>query len=246
MTSGPDFYDDEAVFARYIQRRQRPDNPNDTIEKPVFMTLLGDVHETDILDLGCGDGRFGVEVFSMGCRSYTGVEASQRMVNLAEANLAPVGGVLHHASIESWTYPQVAFDRIISRLALHYIDDITTIFRNIHKALKPGGHLVFSVEHPVITSDNSAATATGIRYNWTVDNYFVTGRRDVDWMGSQVVKYHRTIEDYFAALQQAGFTVEQLREPGPQRTFISDEPLYQRRLRIPLFLMFRAQRNDMQ
>ncbi|MBZ0281363.1 MAG: class I SAM-dependent methyltransferase [Anaerolineae bacterium] len=244
MTSGPDFYDEQEAFTRYIQRRQRPDNPNDTIEKPVFMELLGDFHNTAILDLGCGDGRFGAELLSKGCQSYTGVEASKRMVNLAQEQLTPVGGVLHHASIENWAYPQATFDLVISRLALHYVEDINGIFTLVHHALKPGGKFLVSVEHPVITSDNSAATETGIRYNWIVDNYFVTGQRDVRWMGSQVSKFHRTIQDYFVGLQRANFTIEQLREPHPQLEFITDNELYNRRLRIPLFLLLSARRND--
>ena len=62
MTSGADFYDEAAVFDNYTQRRQRPDNPNDTIEKPIFMEMLGDFGDKTLLDLGCGDGAFGVEL----------------------------------------------------------------------------------------------------------------------------------------------------------------------------------------
>lgn len=244
MTSGPDFYDEAQVFDTYMQRRQRPDNPNDTLEHPVFMELLGDFRERTILDLGCGDGRFGVELIARGCGSYTGVEASKRMVSAAQEPLASAGGVLHHASIETWTYPQAKFDLVVSRLALHYVENITQIFGWVHHTLKSGGRFVFSVEHPVITSDNSAAVGSGVRQNWIVDDYFVAGRRDVQWMGSQVTKYHRTIENYFTGLQRANFTVEQLREPQPQREFIQDEQLYNRRLRIPLFLVVAARRND--
>ena len=49
-------------------------------------------------------------------------------------------------------------------------------------------------------------------------------------------KYHRTVEDYFRALQEAGFVVEQLRESRPQREQFADEQTYERRRRIPLFL----------
>jgi hypothetical protein len=51
-----------------------------------------------------------------------------------------------------------------------------------------------------------------------------------------VSKYHRTVEDYFRALQAAGFVVEQLRESRPQRERFADAQVYERRLRIPLFL----------
>jgi hypothetical protein len=55
-------------------------------------------------------------------------------------------------------------------------------------------------------------------------------------MGGRVEKYHRTVEDYFHALQHAGFVVEQLRESSPQRQHFRDEQTYLRRRRIPLFL----------
>jgi hypothetical protein len=69
-----------------------------------------------------------------------------------------------------------------------------------------------------------------------VDDYFASGARETAWLGGTVRKYHRTIEDYFRALQDAGFVVEQLRESRPRREHFADEQTYQRRKRIPLFL----------
>jgi hypothetical protein len=37
---GPQFYDNAAVFQTYMQHRQRPENPNDTLKKPVIVELL--------------------------------------------------------------------------------------------------------------------------------------------------------------------------------------------------------------
>ena len=53
-------------------------------------------------------------------------------------------------------------------------------------------------------------------------------------------KYHRAVEDYFAALQRAGFVVEQLREARPRREHFQDTETYERRKRIPLFLILAA------
>lgn len=60
--SGPDFYDDNAVFDTYIHRRSRGDNPNDTLEKPIILELIGDITGKSVLDLGCGDGAMGHEL----------------------------------------------------------------------------------------------------------------------------------------------------------------------------------------
>lgn len=71
---GPAFYDDEGIFATYSAGRQRPYNANDTLEKPIFDELVGDLTGRRILDLGCGDGGFGREALQAGCLSYLGLE----------------------------------------------------------------------------------------------------------------------------------------------------------------------------
>jgi len=53
---GPEFFDDPDVFQQYLRHRESRDNPNDTMENPVILDLLGAVGGARILDLGCGDG----------------------------------------------------------------------------------------------------------------------------------------------------------------------------------------------
>ncbi len=38
---GSSFYDDHEIFNTYMQRRQRAESPNDTLEKPVIMGWVG-------------------------------------------------------------------------------------------------------------------------------------------------------------------------------------------------------------
>jgi predicted TPR repeat methyltransferase len=93
-SAGPHFYDDDAVFATYMQHRQRPDNPNDTLEKPVMRELLGTVPGRRILDLGCGDAAIGRELLEHGAAAYIGVEGSAKMVIVAAQTLAGTPGQL--------------------------------------------------------------------------------------------------------------------------------------------------------
>jgi len=233
---GASFYDDNDVFNTYMQRRQRPENPNDTIEKPAIMELIGEVQGKRILDLGCGDAAFGRESLSNGCATYLGIEGSQNMIAVAKETLAGTQGEVIHSTLENWDYPTAAFDLVVSRLVLHYIDNLDVQFANIHHALVENGRFIFSAEHPVITSSDKGWQG-GQRQDWVVDNYFDSGERVTNWLGGNVRKYHRTLEDYFRIIQRAGFTVERLREGQPQRNnFLTDET-YQRRKRIPLFLM---------
>ncbi|CAA9549716.1 MAG: Ubiquinone/menaquinone biosynthesis methyltransferase UBIE [uncultured Thermomicrobiales bacterium] len=125
---------------------------------------------------------------------------------------------------------------MVSSLALHYLADIATVFARIFGTLAPGGRFVFSVEHPVITSCDRG-WQSGPRQAWLVDDYFAEGPRETAWLGGRVVKYHRTVEAYFAALQRAGFVVDRLREAHPRPERFADEAEFARRKRIPLFLV---------
>ncbi len=233
---GPDFYEDPEVFETYLARRDRVDNPNDTLEKPVLLELLGNLSGKRILDLGCGDAAFGREALQLGCAAYLGIEGSRNMLALAEQNLTGTAGQAIQANLETWEPPKEDFELVISRLAFHYLVRLEAVLIRAYEALVPGGRIVFSVEHPVITSCDRAWQGQGLRQDWIVDNYFDSGKRVTNWLGGQVIKVHRTVEDYYLALQRAGFVVESLRESRPQRAQFSSEEAYQRRMRIPLFL----------
>lgn len=244
---GSAFYDDEDVFKTYMARRQRADNPNDTMEKPVILELAGEFTNRRILDLGCGDAAFGQAALSRGCKSYLGVEGSLNMVRAAQQTLAGTNGKVVQAAIENWDYPSQAFDLVISRLVLHYIRDIEALFGLVYQTLAEDGRFVFSVEHPVITSCDRAWQGNGKRQEWLVDDYFESGQRITAWMGGEVIKYHRTIENYFVGLQRAGFWVESLREAEPQYSYFeNDAETYRRRKRIPLFLIMAGQKRPAQ
>jgi len=241
---GSAFYDDDAIFKTYMARRHRAGNPNDTMEKPVTVELVGDVINQRILDLGCGDATFGREALAKGCQTYLGIEGSSNMVKYAERVLAGTNGQVVQATIESWEYPSQAFDVVVSRLVLHYIKDVDAIFGQVYRTLTDDGRFVFSIEHPVITSCDRAGQWNGKRQEWIVDNYFDTGQRITSWMGGEVIKHHRTVENYFGSFQRAGFVVESLREAEPRyEQFGNDNETYQRRKRIPLFLIMAGRKN---
>ncbi|MBH8553086.1 class I SAM-dependent methyltransferase [Nostocaceae cyanobacterium CENA357] len=242
--TGPNFYDDEAVFATYMHHRQSTDTPNDTLEKPVIMSLIRSITGKRILDLGCGDAAIGRELLDRGAASYTGIEGSHKMAEVATKKLADTTCQIIKQTIENWTYPHAAFDLVIARLSLHYVADLAPICTQIFNSLTPAGRLVFSVEHPVITSCDRGWTSGKMRQDWVVDNYFTTGVRVTQWLGGTVQKYHRTIEDYFHFLNEVGFIIEDLREARPQREHFHDVQTYERRKRIPLFLILAAHKPE--
>lgn len=147
-------------------------------------------------------------------------------------------GSVHFINLKDYTYPSSTFDLVTSRLALHYIEHLDIIFQNVFQTLKPNGVFSFSVQHPVITSSFESLQTSGKRTSWLVDDYFKIGKRVEPWIDQKVIRYHRTTEEYFTLLQQAGFTITNLKAATPNQIYFESEEGYERRLRIPLFLLF--------
>ena len=82
---------------------------------------------------------------------------------------------------------------MMSSLALHYIQDLNTKFQKMATALKPGGDLAFSIEHPIFTAEGKEDwiyDENGKIVCWPVDRYFDESLRESIFLGEKVVKYH--------------------------------------------------------
>lgn len=235
---GASAYDHEDFLSNYMKRRGRKDSPNNAIEGPIIYELIGDFRNKSILDLGCGDASFGKDLLSQGASNYAGVEGSEQMVAAAKLNLNSENGTIYHKNMETYSFPSNHFDIVASRFAIHYISDIRPLFQNVYRALKENGKFVFSVQHPLTTSSFVSKQAGDMRGNWVVDDYFLEGERKEPWIDQIVVKYHRTIEQYFRALTETGFRIDDLREGSPEREHFSNDDEYKRRQRIPVVLIF--------
>jgi SAM-dependent methyltransferase len=206
------------------------------MEEPALLDALGTVTDLRILDLGCGDAAIGRTLLDAGCRSYLGLDGSAAMVEAASTTLHGSSGDAEQVDLEDFSAPPNSFDLIVSRLALHYVEDLDAVLAACQACLSPGGRIVFTVVHPVLTSHDAGTQEP--RSNWIVDDYFRRGPRRRNWLGGRVTWFHRTVEDYVEALMKAGFSLAALRECAPQEErFEGDSAELARRRRVPLFLL---------
>jgi ubiquinone/menaquinone biosynthesis C-methylase UbiE len=101
-----------------------------------------------VLDLGCG---FGVDSARWGIRAsdeITGIDVDERKLEVARQRF-PDRTYLHAAG-ERLPFPDHSFDRVISALALPYMD-IPTALAEIQRILVPGGSLSVSLHLPSFT-----------------------------------------------------------------------------------------------
>ncbi len=100
------------------------------------VALLDPKEGEKILDLGCGEGRLGLEIAKRGAEVY-GVDLSSEMVNQARAN----GLEAEVMSATEIPFEQ-EFDAVFSNATLHWVREPELAVKHIAQALKPGGRLV--------------------------------------------------------------------------------------------------------
>jgi SAM-dependent methyltransferase len=236
-------YDRPDFFAGYSQLRRSIDGLEGAVEWPSVRSLLPDVVGLRIVDLGCGFGWFCRWAKERGAAEVLGLDASERM--LTRARSWPNAEIRYEVSdLEQLELSPNRFDLAYSSLALHYVENLASVFATVHGALVPGGCFVFSIEHPIYMAPARpgwSVDADG-RRTWPVDGYFDEGPRRTDWLAPGVVKQHRTLGTTLNLLIRSGFQVEHVEEfcPSPKQIAVRPE-LAEERDR-PTFLLVRGMR----
>jgi len=246
--SQQNIYDNPDFFAGYKKLRDKATSLNEALEQPALWSLVGDrLDGLKVLDLGCGFGNFSRKARALGALSVTGVDISENMLAEAKKRTSDPRIEYRRASMEELELEPQIFDLVVSSLMLHYVCDYPSALRKIASCLKPGGRLVFCVEHPINTArtgqewiripDPDSGADADLLY-WPVDRYRPEGEIGVKWFVDGVVKYHRTMETYINGLIDAGFALRRLLEPAPaEATRINEVDLERRR---PAFLLISA------
>jgi SAM-dependent methyltransferase len=239
-------YDDPEFFAGYSRLGRSIEGLDGAAEWPALRAMLPELHNRSIVDLGCGFGWFCHWACVNGAARVLGLDVSENMLARARAIHADPKITYAIADLEHLDLPAASFDLAYSSLALHYIENLDELLAGVRKALSPGGHLVFSVEHPIYTAPEKAgwvADATG-RKTWPVDSYLIEGARTTDWLTPGVIKQHRTIGHYLNALVRHGFSISRVEEWGPDEAQIAARPELADERHRPPFLLVRAARTD--
>ncbi|KWI55401.1 SAM-dependent methyltransferase [Burkholderia pseudomultivorans] len=237
-------YDDPAFFDGYSRLSRSVHGLDGAPEWPALRALLPDLRGLNVLDLGCGYGWFSRWAAEHGAASVLGLDLSVRMLERATSSAAHPAITYRRADLETVELPADAFDLAYSSLAFHYLEHLDTLLRTLHRALVPGGRLVFSIEHPIYTAPRQpgfVVDADGHR-SWPVDGYQREGPRVTDWLAPGVVKQHRTLGTLVNLLIASGFTLTHLDEWGPTPEQVDAQPALDEERDRPMMAIFAARR----
>lgn len=238
-------YDNAAFFDQYSKMSRSIDGLDGAGEWHVLQKMMPDFGGKRVLDLGCGFGWHCMYALEHGAKSVVGVDISEKM--LAVAREKDRSGTIQYLQmgIEDIDFAADSFDVVISSLAFHYLESFDDICGKISRCMSSGGVFLFSVEHPIFTAYGNQCwhcDEDGKYLHWPVDRYFEEGRREANFLGEAVVKYHKTLTTYLNGTISGGFEIMEIVEPQPDEKFLQTIPEMANELRRPMFLIVSARK----
>ena len=230
----PEATDYDGIAGRYAAEiDNRPWNA--LYERPTTLALLPAVNDIDVLDAGCGHGWYADWLARHGAR-VVAVDRSAAMVALAQQRLGDRARVIQgDVSDLRDILADKTFDLVLSSLVLHYLADLSTVFVECARLLRPGGTLVFSTHHPVHEQVSRLLDPGYLRAELIEEEW--------GWLGEKMRYYRRPLRDLTDPLADAGFVIERICEPTPGEELKRKDPKgYDRLCRLPAFIFVRARK----
>lgn len=224
----------EQFAHRYAERL--PTKPHNAYyDRPAVLSLLPDVCGKRVLDAGCGPGVYTEILLERGAE-VVAVDVTPDFVALAQERVGNRATVLRADLQQPLDFaPDGSFDVVVCALVLVYMTTLNATLQEFYRVLKPGGVLVTSSEHPLLS------------WRFCEDgDYFTTQQTAVYWDSfgepKPLIKgYHRPLQHLLNPVIQSGFRLDHILEPQPTDAFRQADPHYYATLmREPGFLCIRA------
>lgn len=108
------------------------------------LTLVARENPRDVLDVGCGDGRFSQLVHQMLDVNVESVDLTESMVELTRQR----GLHVQQADVQNLPFPDQSFDVVVANWMLYHVPDLDAGLQEIRRVLRPGGALIASTIKP--------------------------------------------------------------------------------------------------
>lgn len=237
-------YDDNNFFYNYLELRKAVYNYNDLIEQPIVFKLLGDLNGKDVIDLGCGYGVMSKKIADHGAKKVLGVDNSRKMIQKAKEEYSHKNVSYKILPLEQLSVISDEYDIVVSCLAIHYVEDLYKLFSDIYSLTRVNGNFIFSMEHPIYTASKCTQKWISDSNNkviaFVTDHYGEEGKREIEWLGKNVLKFHHKMETVINALIKSNFIIEQIIEPTPTLEMLNIVPKTIHEIHRPAYLIVKC------
>jgi cytosine/adenosine deaminase-related metal-dependent hydrolase/SAM-dependent methyltransferase len=126
-------------------------NPMLSLEQRFVERLLPSVARRNVVDLGCGTGRWLALLVPLKPASLTGVDVSPEMLTQAGRKLGSHANLVL-ADCTSLLFPRASADLILCSFLTSYLPDLDAFAGQVRRLLRPGGTVFLSDLHPLTTA----------------------------------------------------------------------------------------------
>ncbi|HSL79259.1 MAG TPA: class I SAM-dependent methyltransferase, partial [Pseudolabrys sp.] len=128
-------------YARW--RSRRLGQITDSLERQLVFELLGPIGRKALLDVGCGDGAFALELAQRGA-VVTGLDIDPKMIAAARQRAEAQSARLRlvEGQMEMLPFGNSSFDVVLAVAVLCFAQDPGRSIAEMARVLKPGGRLV--------------------------------------------------------------------------------------------------------
>lgn len=184
------------AFSAWADVYDLQQNPLLMLEERYLLRLLPTIKGRDVLDVGCGTGRWLARLSRLNPKSLHGVDFSAEMLSKAASRHIP-DTQLSLASCSELPVESANVDVLLASFVLSYLDDLGKTAREFARVIRPEGNLILTDMHP--------ETAAGLHWKRAFTNNEVK---------MTLPAQHRGIEAIIASFRDEGFIVRAAIEPS--------------------------------
>jgi cytosine/adenosine deaminase-related metal-dependent hydrolase/ubiquinone/menaquinone biosynthesis C-methylase UbiE len=134
----------DKVFARWAEQYDSEGNPLLTLEERYLRCMLPELKGRDVLDVGCGTGRWLRQLERMGARTVVGVDSTREMLEFATWKSRRARLMLGDA--EHLPLRDRSVHVVICSFVLSYVD-LNDCIRELRRVTRPGARVFVSDVH---------------------------------------------------------------------------------------------------
>lgn len=230
---------DKIAALRHEQITRGRDVSHRFVLRPCLLGLCADCDQSVVLDAGCGSGVLTAEL-SFRAEEIYGVDASPQNVQLA-ANVCKDRPNVRVMNKRLEDLPSVKdlphFSLAIANMTFMTCLNLRAVLNAVWTILREDGVLCFTIAHPCFWPQYwSYASEPWFSYKaeLIIEAPFRISNEQSSLLTTHV---HRSLEQYFSCLKDAGFAVDELVEPIPTNEIHAQYP---EPWRFPRFIAIRC------
>jgi cytosine/adenosine deaminase-related metal-dependent hydrolase/ubiquinone/menaquinone biosynthesis C-methylase UbiE len=135
------------AFDIWAQFYDEQPNPLLALERRFLSRMLPDVSGLDVLDAGCGTGRWLQILASHNPTTLTGVDTSPEMLQRASDKLG-AKSTLRLGSCTALPVQNTSADLVLASFVLSYLDSVEAFAQELQRVARPGAHIFLTDMHP--------------------------------------------------------------------------------------------------